>query len=154
MDLDPILPSCIHLFFPSSVHDKLGSNHGWHASCVGNSLGTDLFIALLVVTYVVDVDGLLHAVLDTCENTADIGFPNSTWTKASRVWQESFEELNWHYFLSVKVDWVSPQESNIFQAFHVSQVGLTKSHKEANTFDTWNVFSDSISSWWRRYISF
>ncbi|CIW17433.1 Uncharacterised protein [Streptococcus pneumoniae] len=92
-----------------------------------------------MVANIVDVDSLFNAIFDTCKDTSNIGFSDCTWAKASRIWKQGFQKLNWNNFLAVKVNGIRTKESNIFKTFHVRQVRLTKSHKETNAFDTWNV---------------
>ena len=48
--------------------------------CIGNCLGTNLFVALLVVAYIVNVNGLFFSVFYTIKDTADISLSYSSWT--------------------------------------------------------------------------
>ena len=61
-------------FFHRGQHHH-GADHGRHACRVGNGLGADLLIALLMVADVVNIDSFLFSVLDAVKDTADVGLP-------------------------------------------------------------------------------
>ena len=55
-----------------SVDYHHGTDHSRYACRVGDGLGANLFVALLVVAYVINIDRLLFSVLHTGKDTADV----------------------------------------------------------------------------------
>ena len=80
------------------------TTHGGHAGGVADGLTAHFLVALLMVTDVVDVVGLILTVLFAGKDAADVGLALSAGAKAGGVRQKSLEELDGHDLLSVEVD--------------------------------------------------
>ena len=93
-----------------------------------------------MIAYIVNVDGLFFSVFYTFENTSDVCFSYRSWSKACRIRKQCFQKLDRNDFLSIVLDRCCRKHSHILKTTHMIQITLSKSHKETNTFHTWNCF--------------
>ena len=75
---------------PGSGHQHHGTDHGRNTGGIGNCLRSHLFITFLMITYIVEIIGLVFAVFLSLENTADVGFSLCAWAKGSRIRKDCF----------------------------------------------------------------
>ncbi len=66
------------------------------------------------------IESFFNQIFDTCKDTSNIFYLQYVGHKASRIWKQGFQKLNWNNFLAVKVNGIRTKESNIFKTFHAS----------------------------------
>ena len=117
---------------PLAGEQHQGAAHSRHAGGVADGLTAHFFVAFLMVADVVDVVGLVLAVLFAGKDAADVGLALGTGAKAGGVRQQRLEELDGHDFLSVEIDRGGGQHAHVLQTAHVVQIALAKGHEEAD----------------------
>ena len=124
--------------FSSQHHHR--SAHCRNTCCITDCLASNLMVAFLMIAYVIDIVSLLFSIFYTGKNTADICFSFCAWTKTCRIRKKFFQELDRNDFLSIVLDRCCRKHSHILKTTHMIRIALSKSHKETNTFHTWNCF--------------
>ena len=89
-------------------------------------------ITFLMVADIVNIIGLVLAVLRSGKDAADVGLALGPGTQAGRVGQQCLQELDGDDLLSLKIHGTGGQHSHILQTAHMVQVALTKGHKKPN----------------------
>lgn len=118
--------------FPFTAEHQRSTDHGRDASGVGNGLTANFPIASFVVTDVVEIVLLGLPVLDTLENTADVGLAFGAWSQRSRIGENGFEKLQRNNLFSFEEDGLNRGHADVFQALEVGEVALAKRHEEAD----------------------
>ena len=85
-----------------------------------------------MVADVIDIIGLLFAVLSAGEDAADVGLAVGAGTQAGGIRQQGLEELDGDDLMALKVDGGGGEHTHVFQALHVGEVALPEGHEEAD----------------------
>ena len=85
-----------------------------------------------MVADVVDVVGLVLAVLLAGEDAADVGLALRARAEAGRVGQQGLEELDGHDLVALELHGLGGEHPHVLQALHVGQIALAERHEEAD----------------------
>ena len=130
--------------FPITNEHLLGSDHGGNAGGVTDGLAADFFEALLVIADVVDVDGLLFAVLDAGDHVADAGAAFGRDAEVAGVREDGFEELKRDDFLALVFDFVDAGHADVLKHFEVLEVVRREAHPELRALDRRDVLGEGF----------
>ena len=98
-----------------------------------------------MVAHIINVVGLVLAVLFAGEDAADVRLALGAGAEAGGVRQQSFQELDGHDLLTVVVDRCGGEHAHILQTTHMVKVALAESHKEADALDIGQVFAQGLN---------
>ena len=132
------------LLGPLAGEQHEGAAHSGHTGGVADGLAGHLLVALLVVAHVVDVVGLVLAVLLAGENAADVGLAVGAGTQAGGIGQQGLEELDGHDLPALKLDGGGGQHTHVLQTLHVGQIALAEGHEEADALDLGDVLGQRL----------
>ena len=133
-------------FFPDALDEHHRADHSRHACGVGHALHARLLVSLLVLTVVVDVVGVLLAVLNTADAAADRGLAFVVLAEVLRVWQHGLQELQ-RYDLHpgrlaaavserrLVLNLVNTAHADVLDHVEVFQILLAEGHPEASLLD-------------------
>ena len=128
------------LFSPLAGEEHQCAAHCGNACCIAYSLALYLLVALLVVTYVIDVISLILTVLFSREDAADIGLSVCSGTEACGVRQKSLKELDRNDLVALELNRCSRKHSDILETLHMSKIALAEGHEEADALNFGNVY--------------
>ena len=97
-----------------------------------------------MIADVVDVGGLALAVLDACEDAADVGLALGARTERRRIGQQRFEELYRHDLPALVHYRRGGQHADVLQTLHVRQIALPERHEEADALDPLDVLGERL----------
>ena len=97
-----------------------------------------------MVTDIIDVVGLVLAVLFAGEDAADVGLALGAGAEAGGIRQEGFQELDGDDLLTVVVDGRGGEHAHILKAAHVVKVALAEGHEEADALDAGQVLAQGL----------
>ena len=97
-----------------------------------------------MVADIINIVGLLLAVLLAGEDTADVGLALGTGAEAGGVRQKGLEELDGHDLLPVEFDGGGGEHPHIFEAAHVVKVALAEGHEEADALGLRDVLGEGL----------
>src|SRR5690606_17929792 len=129
---------------PFSFQDHLGSDHSRYTGGVGNCLRFNLFVTGLVITHVVDKHRAFNTVFHTGRQTANTGLAFSQRAQTRRVGQQRLEELQGHYLLAFKHDWLNGGHAHVAEHFEVLEIIVRESHPETGTLDLGKIFGERL----------
>ena len=118
--------------------------HRGHTGGVADGLTADLAVALLMVAHIINVVGLVLAVLFAGEDTADVRLALGAGTEAGGVGQQRFQELDGHDLLTVVIDGRGGEHAHILKAAHVVKIALAEGHEEADALDIGQVLAEGL----------
>ena len=88
-----------------------------------------------MVADIVDIDGLLLAILDAGDDAANVRLADGARAERSRVRQQRLEELDGDDLLAVEFDRRRREHADVLKALHVRQIALAERHEEADALD-------------------
>ena len=125
---------------PLSGKEHKCAAHCGNACRIADSLTLDLLVALLVITYVVDIVSLICAIFLARKDAADVCLAVRAGTKACRIREKSLEELDRNDLVAFKLNGSRREHANVFEALHVSEIALSECHEETDPLNFRNVY--------------
>ena len=97
-----------------------------------------------MVADIIDVVGLVLAVLFAGEDAADVRFALGAGAEAGGIGQQSLQELDGDDLLTIVVDGRGGEHAHILKAAHVVKVALAEGHEEADALDAGQVLAEGL----------
>ena len=97
-----------------------------------------------MVAHIINVVGLVLAVLFAGEDAADVRLALGAGTEAGGVGQQRFQELDRHDLLTVVIDGRGGEHTHVLQAAHMVKVALAEGHEEADALDIGQVLAKRL----------
>ena len=129
---------------PDAFQHQHGAGHRRHAGGVGDRLGLDLLVALLVVADVVDVHLATLTVLDAVGDDADVGLALGARAQRGRVRQHRLQELQRGDLGAVHRDWLDAGHTNVLEHLEVGDVLVGEGHPEADALQALDVLAEGL----------
>ena len=130
---------------PEAEHKHAGTDAGGHTRRVADALHTRFFVGSAVRAVVVDVVGLLFAVLQSTDAATDAGLAIIVLAEVLRVGQHGLEELEGNYLhldgtaaiggFGGVFKFVDARHSDVLDNVEVLEVLLAEGHPEAGALD-------------------
>ena len=98
---------------PQALEEHQGTDRSGYARRVAHALSTRLLVSGLMAAVVPDVVGLLLAVLDPTDTTADGGLAGVVLTELSGVGEDRLEELDRYDLYAVVEDGVDAGDADV-----------------------------------------
>ena len=143
MDLGQIPQRSIHWFLPDALEEHHGTDHGWHTCGIAYALHAGLVVCFLMLAVVVNIIGVLLAVLLSADAATDRGLSVVVLAEVLRVRQYGLEELQWYDFhlgslagavgqWSLVFYLVDAAHAEVLYTVEIGEILLTECHPEAS----------------------